>query len=297
MTAELSRFATWNRKAAELLLHCGRASFYQELVAAIRTLVAADNPQVWLYHRDQPPRILFYDIETQQQEVHIDLYRNGSYLLDPYYRAIFHHPNPSGVYCLTEIEPGEFAQSAYCRSYYCKLGTRDEIVFMVEVNADTALHVCLMRSHDAEAFSCSELDLLRAVEPLVRNLVLQHINQQDIASRGKPAEWYPVTRTNPGIGSSINQAFNRFGRSILSDRERAVLGLILRGYSTRYAAEKLGIAVDTLRKHRKRIYQKLDVNSQNELFSLFLNAISSFDPGSDEDPLAVYIGSAASLTE
>ncbi|SHF34051.1 DNA-binding transcriptional regulator, CsgD family [Microbulbifer donghaiensis] len=294
MSVELARFEAWNRKAAELLVHSGCVTFYEELVAAIRTLAAVDHPQVWLYCRNQPPRILFYDIDAQEQEVQIDFYRDGSYLLDPFYMAISNNSNASGVYRLTEIGPSEFKQSDYFHSYYAQLDTRDEIVFMMEVDADTSLHLCLMRSHNSDEFSCAELDLLRAAEPMVRNLVVHHMNQLDSASREKPAEWLAVTRTNPGIGNSINQAFNMFGRSILSGRERDVLGLMLRGNSTRYAAEKLGIAVDTLRKHRKHIYEKLDVSSQSELFSLFLNAISSVDSAANEDPLSIYLGSTES---
>ncbi|WP_323846086.1 helix-turn-helix transcriptional regulator [Microbulbifer magnicolonia] len=291
---DLSRFEDWNRRAAELLMRSGEVSFYEMLIAAIRTLVPVDHPQVWLYCRNQPPRILYYDIAVQEQEVQIDFYRDGSYLLDPFYMAIVNHRSPSGVYRLTEFGLSEFKQSDYYHSYYAQLDTRDEVVYMVDVDAQRSLHLCLMRSHSSPAFGSEEIQLLRAVEPVVRNMVLQHLARLGDEEQHRPAEWLAVTRTNPGIGNSINHAFNMFGRSILSGRERDVLGLMLRGHSTRHAAEKLGIAVDTLRKHRKHIYEKLDVSSQTELFSLFLNAISSADSAANEDPLSLYLGTCDS---
>ncbi|MGB1035359.1 MAG: helix-turn-helix transcriptional regulator, partial [Primorskyibacter sp.] len=52
------------------------------------------------------------------------------------------------------------------------------------------------------------------------------------------------------------------------------VALMLRGYGTDTSAARLDIAVETVRRHRKSIYRKLDVNSQTDLFSLFLNAMS-----------------------
>jgi len=47
--------------------------------------------------------------------------------------------------------------------------------------------------------------------------------------------------------------------------------------------------VETVRRHRKSIYRKLDVNSQTDLFSLFLNAMSCLGEAAGEDPLSIYM--------
>ena len=64
---------------------------------------------------------------------------------------------------------------------------------------------------------------------------------------------------------------------------------MLRGYSSQASAEKLGIAIETLRRHRKSIYRKLDVNSQADLFSLFIATLPYLDEAGVSDPLAVYM--------
>ena len=68
-----------------------------------------------------------------------------------------------------------------------------------------------------------------------------------------------------------------------------MLELMLRGYGTDTSATRLEIAVETVRRHRKSIYRKLDVCSQTDLFSLFLNSMSCLGQAAGEDPLSVYM--------
>lgn len=56
----------------------------------------------------------------------------------------------------------------------------------------------------------------------------------------------------------------------LSDREREVLDLVLKGKPSRQVAQDLGISVKTIEFHRGRIMQKLEVGSVAELFRLCL---------------------------
>jgi len=55
-----------------------------------------------------------------------------------------------------------------------------------------------------------------------------------------------------------NEDFN------LSEREKAVLQLLVNGYSYKLIAAELIIAIDTVRSHIKKIYDKLHVNSKSE---------------------------------
>ncbi len=65
---------------------------------------------------------------------------------------------------------------------------------------------------------------------------------------------------------------------------------MLRGYGTNVSAERLEIALETVRRHRKSIYRKLDVSSQTDLFSLFINSMSCVGEAAGGDPLAIYMG-------
>ena len=50
----------------------------------------------------------------------------------------------------------------------------------------------------------------------------------------------------------------------LSEREKQVLQLLVNGYSYKMIASKMFIAIDTVRSHIKKIYEKLHVNSKSE---------------------------------
>jgi DNA-binding NarL/FixJ family response regulator len=50
----------------------------------------------------------------------------------------------------------------------------------------------------------------------------------------------------------------------LSEREKNVLQLLVNGYSYKMIAAEMFIAIDTVRSHIKKIYEKLHVNSKSE---------------------------------
>jgi DNA-binding CsgD family transcriptional regulator len=65
-----------------------------------------------------------------------------------------------------------------------------------------------------------------------------------------------------------------------------VVRLLLRGHTARSTAERLGIVESTAAIHRKRAYAKLGVNSQSELFYLFIRALKAVTSDIEVDPLA-----------
>ncbi|MNE91634.1 Transcriptional regulatory protein UhpA [compost metagenome] len=69
----------------------------------------------------------------------------------------------------------------------------------------------------------------------------------------------------------MQAAFESFGCQVLTDREREVAHMILRGHSVKSTAIELGISPETVRMHRKNLYLKLQINSQSELFARFID--------------------------
>jgi DNA-binding CsgD family transcriptional regulator len=75
---------------------------------------------------------------------------------------------------------------------------------------------------------------------------------------------------------------------LLTERERQILFHMLGGYSSALTASRLGVAEGTVKNHRKAVHRKLDVGSQAELFSLFINCIPYASADGDIDPLSIY---------
>jgi len=64
--------------------------------------------------------------------------------------------------------------------------------------------------------------------------------------------------------SSIHTSDEKQQDYNLSDRESEVLQLLVNGYSYKMIASEMFIAIDTVRSHIKKIYEKLHVNSKSE---------------------------------
>ena len=56
----------------------------------------------------------------------------------------------------------------------------------------------------------------------------------------------------------------------LSAREQAVLGCFAKGLTYKQTADELGISIDTIRTHIRRIYEKLHVQSRTEAVAKYL---------------------------
>jgi DNA-binding NarL/FixJ family response regulator len=84
---------------------------------------------------------------------------------------------------------------------------------------------------------------------------------QDVESGGAPMTSSIATQVLKmfsEISLPPNKDFN------LSEREKTVLEFLVNGYSYKMIAAEMFIAIDTVRSHIKKIYEKLQVNSKSE---------------------------------
>jgi DNA-binding CsgD family transcriptional regulator len=58
----------------------------------------------------------------------------------------------------------------------------------------------------------------------------------------------------------------------LTPREADIVRLILQGYPSTSIAEKLGVSRGTIKNHRLRLYEKLDITSEREIFLRYITA-------------------------
>ena len=69
--------------------------------------------------------------------------------------------------------------------------------------------------------------------------------------------------------------FDQWAEQIdLTPRERDIVKLTLQGHSTAGIAQTLDLSVGNIKNHKRRIYGKLDITSERELFLLFFTALS-----------------------
>lgn len=254
-------------------------NFYKEIADNLESATHYESAAVIAYPRNDTPRVLYHDLSPEQVDSTIEVYLKGGYLLDPFYRLL-ENDNSDGLHILNDIAPEDFYNSEYYKAYYGKSELTDEAGILVTIDENMSIIISLGVRNKSAVPSGLSFELLRMYFPIFKNLCLKH------AEITGPFQDTSYEETM--IGSKISEAFNAFGSSVLSAREKEILQLMLKGFSSKEIGTLLGISSDTVKVHRKHIHQKLEVNTHAELFSLFLSAISLIDKDSEGDPLTLY---------
>ena len=255
--------ADWMALLSRCIDSIGADSFPQNLVDALKLLTDFDYSVVFAYYRSEKPLCLFHTFSPDKRIVFVDGYLKGPYLLDPFFKACGRQID-AGLYRIRDVAPDRFYQSEYYRSYYSQTGLTEEICYTIYLLNGVAVVVSLMRSGENSRFSAREFRLLDSAAPIVVSLAQRH--WQDV-----PEKFNVETAVNetPQDHSLIEHTVNDlFGRRI-TPRETQVVAQVLEGHSSDSIAKNLGIAVGTVRIHRRNLYAKLQISSQQELFSIF----------------------------
>lgn len=269
----------WNSDLANIVANVGEPIFFQQIFAAIEAQITVAFPQAWLYHRDLPPKLLDHKIPKNAFTSQVDEYLEGPYREDPFFKVSLSSPR-NNCYRLSRLVTGDFEQSSYHQNYYASTGTVDEAIIVTRLGDGSVVNISFMRLKAQGEFSDDEYAWLYSVSQVLAELIDLHTRRE---------EFVESNMLQPGVDHQIQQGFASFGSNYVSEREQEVLELLLRGYGADTSAEKLSISIETVRRHRKSIYKKLDVNSQADLFALFINAIPYVAKAKGEDPLKAYM--------
>lgn len=257
---------------AAVIAAIGTAQFGPRLTGFLRQQAPSDSMVLLAYHRSYPPQVLFDDLDPRDQQALYGRYFEGAYLLSPFYLRWQAAPAHSALYRLEEIVPDGFFESVYYTDYYARSGLVDELAYVVPTGTDIAMLISLGRTSQLSAYSDNERRRLVAIEPIVSSAAKRHT---EVAAS-------PRTER---LKTRLADAMALFGSDILTERERGVVQLMLRGHSSKSCARELGISPTTERVHRRNIYGKLDISSQAELFKLFFDALAADDLPPETDPL------------
>lgn len=257
-------------------------AFSQALLDVITLVTPVDSFAAVGFPSDSLP-ILLSDITQRTVEPEkkgdLDNYIGGAYLLDPFYEAAQEFI-PSGLYRLGEVAADDFHSSEYFRLYYRYSNLTDEVGFLLAIKNAGYLHLSLAR---IEHFQEPEVENLRQLTPWLLAVLEQ--------------QWQGVLSNKPqqqvSLHKQLTEALRNFGSSLLTDRECEVARLLLHGHSSKSMAAKLKISMETIKVHRRNLYNKLDISSQSELFSLFLSSISMAGRAPGVDPLSAYFSPPA----
>ncbi len=261
--------ATWISLLSQCIDSIGTGEFSENLVDALKSIADFDYSVSFAYHQNEQPICLYHTFSPAKRVIFVDDYLKGPYLLDPFFKACGRKVG-TGLYRLRDIAPDRFYQSEYYRSYYVQTGLAEEIGYTFYFLNGVAVVISLMRSGDSSRFSAREFRLLESVVPIVDSLTQRH--------------WHDV-HNSFGTGSSdmesgesqtfIEKTVSTLFSPRITPRETQVVAQVLEGHSSDSIARSLGISVGTVRIHRRNIYGKLQISSQQELFSIFFQKIKT----------------------
>ncbi len=235
--------------------------------ALVNIIAAAVEPNatcLLAFHHDAPPDVLHHTMTPSRARHYLDRYLAGPYLLDPLYQLALRRKKATMCRCRDET-PDRFRSSEYYRQYYERTHLADEMDFIFDVDANTTLVLVVGRWETR--FARSDVASLTAIEPIVR-----------AAMRRVWAEWsarHSEDERDLSMHQRLTQCFETFGESSLTQRERQITQLLLRGHSSKSIARELGIAPGTVMVHKRNLFSKLGITSQYELFSLFIDRLSA----------------------
>ena len=236
----------------------------RSLTSAIDVAVNHEGTCLIAFHKDARPDVLHHTLEPAGRKHYLERYLDGPYLLDPLYQLAIQRGQPN-LCRFREAVPDRFRSSEYYRQYCERTHLLDEIDYLARVSTRTTIVLVVGRRD--RMFTRAELGRLRLIEPMV------------LASmREIWKAWLERTGNVSGVDNvhaRLTTCFDNFGQKKLTKRERQISQLLLHGHSLKSVAKELKIAPATVMVHKRNLFAKLEISSQNELFSLFIDDLKS----------------------
>lgn len=244
----------------------------RKLIESLRRVARFDFYAVVHYSRAGLPDLLFDNLKAATSPQVVQNYVSGGYRHDVAYLACQNGVTP-GLHRTADLAADKRMHGGFHSSlniHPCvsaEAGSlAEEIVYFIQVPDRSYIVLSLMRAHMHHRFEKQEFSELSMLEPVVRETITSHWQIADTGAAVRPAP----AREPAG---ELEQAFCEFAKESLSFRELTVVRLLLKGHSTLSVALNLAISEGTVKIHRKNIYEKLNINSQAQLFLLFCEHI------------------------
>jgi DNA-binding CsgD family transcriptional regulator len=242
---------------AEAIAATGTEEHVDRLIDVIGSVVAHDLVTVTRYSQTSKPEFVKHRRFSDEM---VRQYLESYYVYDPFY-ARWREKRQLGIVPLKHLADDDLKRGKYIAEFLAQSEICDEVGILLEDGGDWCLGIFLDRAR--QPYRESEIALLTQRLP-----VFTALHALDIRSR-RPG----FTRTDAPLGKgSAPQREPRIPGGLwpeLSLREKELAQLILSGHPTATIAERLGITIGTVKNHRRRMYEKLDITTEREMFLQF----------------------------
>ncbi|MGE4482848.1 helix-turn-helix transcriptional regulator [Acidocella sp.] len=245
----------FHQRLGRVLEHLGDEGFWAALAGVLRHSTAFDSWVALIFRPGRSPHPLGVGGEKLLDEALFAEYVQSFYEIDPYYLFSLGEFAP-GLYRLDDVAPEYFQKTEYYQRYFALNVVADEVQFLLPMPPHGTLSFSLGCHH---RFTNEEMGWLCLVLPWLLPLMKASADMQ-IASAG----------IAPDRAVSLEARLRQKGTPALTDRETQIALLLLAGHSSKAIAARLDISPETVKVHRRNLYEKLGVSSQAEVFALFM---------------------------
>ena len=255
----------WLSRATALLLNNLQDDGFPRLLRRLLlTQLPFSNMIVTIYPQHNKPMCLHAWLPNTRLHNHYQKhYLTHTYQLDPFYQ-ICTQPFKTGAYFLKDVAPDRFFRSEYYLSYYRGSAMVDELCLISELDDGSSIHMSIGRDSSLGRFNKIERQFLADIEVILCSLLSQNGNH--LLSSSQQVE------DKPDPADALEVRLQKYSESLpdltpLTPREAQVTAMVLKGHSSLSAGLVLGIATETVKIHRKKVYKKLQVGTQAALFA------------------------------
>ena len=242
---------------ARAIAAAGTPDHLEELIEVVSAGIPHDIVTVTRYSATEPPEFVSHRRFFDRM---VELYLADYYVFDPFHEG-WRKDRLQGVVPLKSLETAKSRRGRYIAEFLAQSQIRDEVGILLPDGGDWCLGIFLDRS--TRRFSNSEIAALNERLPAIEALHALDLRTRLPDSRNGSSRDEAPAPAPPVLSDGLWPE--------LTPRERELVQLVLSGYPTATIASKLGISVGTTKNHRRKIYQKLDITTERELFLQYFN--------------------------
>ena len=260
----------WLQGISEVIQQTGTVQFDPALFTFLNSQLYIDHFAVFTWSEEDGPGHLFTRSIMPEEEAKTLTkdYLEDFHTRDPHFRhssgeiskeeSVTVHPSLQDEY-----------DAEYRDHFFVQHGLIDKISITRKV--DERLVYCnFYRIGESGKFTDEERKVYDKVLPLLTNLIAVHF--QVLRLQGSDTEKDHSAKTL--VHSVISSQAEPFDK--LTNRESEVCERILLGFTSTGISLDLGIAESSVNTYRRRAYEKLNIATQNELFSLCITTLNKF---------------------
>lgn len=245
---------------ARAIAAAGTEDHIPRLIDFAASLAAHDYITVVRYSAiERPAFIAHRNYSDAMVRRYLDVY----YPHDPFH-AHWRERRKPGVVALGQWRDAAFKRGKYIAEFLKQSTISDELGVLLDEGGGRCLGIFLDRRR--ARFTKGEIARLSTAFPVLAALHARHIGMHGPQVKvialvpGEPT----ATGKRPRLAASLWPQ--------LTQRECQLVDLILAGHPSAGIARRLAISPGTVKNHRRRIYDKLDITTERELFLQYIDS-------------------------